>query len=66
MSDTKKLLRDIQTLRDSIQRDWMGLEGLPLTRAERIQIRANIKIATKDLEWLLKRAWLAEDGDPPN
>jgi hypothetical protein len=36
MTDTEKLLRDIQSLRESIQIDWVDLDSNPLRKGTRI------------------------------
>ena len=44
MTGTEKLLRDIQTLRESIQIDWDDLDSNPLREEERKNIRVHIEL----------------------
>lgn len=62
MTETEKLLRDIQTLRESIQIDWADLDSNPLREEERKYIRAHLEACQAELKHLIDRL-LALDED---
>jgi hypothetical protein len=57
MTETEKLLRDIQTLRESIHIDWDDLASNPLREEERKNIRVHIELCQIELKNLLDRLW---------
>ncbi|MBR1121384.1 zf-HC2 domain-containing protein [Bradyrhizobium lablabi] len=65
MTETEKLLRDIETLRTSMQLDWIDLAGR-LSPEERAGIREHLETCHADLKGLLKRLWTLEDGENSN
>lgn len=68
MTETEKLLRDIETVRESIANAWLDLAVLQeLPREDRKAIRQHIETLNKELEPLLKRLWeLENDGADPS
>ena len=50
MTETEKLIRDIQTLRESIQIDWADLASNPLREEERKNIRMHIELCQIELK----------------
>ena len=65
MTETEKLLRDIHTLRESIQIDWAELYSNPLRETERKEIRAHLELCQSELKTLIERLWALE-GDNSN
>lgn len=55
MPQVEKLLRDIHTLRESIQIDWEELCSNPLREAERREVRKHMEICQAELKELLDR-----------
>jgi hypothetical protein len=62
MSETEKLLRDIHTLRESIQIDWDELYANPLREAERRQIRRHLSQCQAELCTLIERLLAPEQS----
>ena len=58
MTDTGKLLRDIHTLRESIQIDWDELYSNPLREEERREIRKHLEPCQAEL----KTSYRTTDG----
>ncbi len=65
MSEIEKLLRDIHTLRESIQIDWDELYSNPLREEERREIRTHLELCQTELKFLIERLRAFED-DPSN
>ena len=57
MADTRKLLRDIHTLRELIQIDWEELYSNPLREEERREIRNTWNYAKPSLSLLSNNWW---------
>jgi hypothetical protein len=57
MAETEKLLRDIHTLRESIQIDWAELNSNPLREEERREIRKHLELCQAELRALIERLW---------
>jgi hypothetical protein len=57
MTETEKLLRDIHTLRESIQIDWAELNSNPLREEERREIRKHLELCQAELRALIERLW---------
>jgi hypothetical protein len=56
MTEKERLIRDIVTLRESINRDWADLTSLSsLSHDERTAIRAHIEQCVQDLTNLTER-----------
>ena len=55
MTDTAKLLRDIHTLRESIQIDWDELYSNPLREEERREIRKHLELCQAELTTLIEQ-----------
>jgi hypothetical protein len=55
MTNTEKLLRDIEDLRDSIEIEWDELASNPLREEERENIRLHIERCQAELQTLLQR-----------
>jgi len=56
MTEKQRLIRDIITLRDSINRDWADLTSLSsLSHDERTAIRGHIEQCVQDLQNLTER-----------
>lgn len=55
MKETEKLLRDINTLRESIKLDWKDLSTLQLTEKERSEIKQHIEWCQNELKDLFAR-----------
>ena len=63
MADTAKLLRDIHTLRESIQIDWEELYSNPLREDERREIRKHLGLCQAELKTLLEKLEGFEDDN---
>jgi hypothetical protein len=61
MTETEKLLRDIQALRESIQIDWEDLYANPHREQERSVVRAHLEACQAELQTLVER-FLASNG----
>lgn len=56
MTEKEMLLRDIRTVRETINRDWANLiTSLSLSHDERTALRAHIEQCVQDLKGLIKR-----------
>ena len=56
MTEKEKLIRDITTIRESINRDWADLSSvLSLSHDDRTAVRAHIEQCVQDLNELTKR-----------
>ena len=55
MTKAEKLLRDIATLKDSIEIEWDDLASNPLRETERESIRVHIEQCQAELQTLLER-----------
>jgi hypothetical protein len=56
MTEKENLIRDITTIRESINRDWADLSSiLSLSHDDRTAIRAHIEQCVQDLKDLTKR-----------
>ena len=56
MTEKEMLLRDIRTVRETINRDWADLiTSLSLSHDERTALRAHIEQCVQDLKGLIKR-----------
>ena len=56
MTEKEKLIRDITTIRESINRDWADLSSiLSLSHDDRTAIRAHIERCVQDLKELIER-----------
>jgi hypothetical protein len=62
MTETEKLMRHIETLRESIKIDWADLNSNPLREKEREDIRSHLEICQAELKSLLDRLLASEDG----
>ena len=65
MTDTEKLLRDIHTLRESIQIDWEELYSNPLREEERREIRKHLELCQAELKTLIEKL-MGLDEDKSN
>ena len=63
MTDTAKLLRDIHTLRESIQIDWEELYSNPLREEERREIRKHLELCQAELKTLIEQLVGLEEGN---
>jgi hypothetical protein len=64
MTETEKMLRDIQTLRESIQIDWADLATNPLREEERKHLRTHLELCQAELKKLIQQLWVPEEGNP--
>lgn len=55
MTEKEMLLRDIATIRETINRDWADLTSLTLSHDERTALRAQIERYVQDLKLLIER-----------
>lgn len=55
MTEKEVLLRDIRTVRETINRDWADLTHLSLSHDERTTLRAHIERFVQDLKGLTER-----------
>ena len=55
MSEQEMVKRDIDTLKESIARDWSDLQNLTLTKEEAAGIREHIRLCESDLKKLRER-----------
>ena len=56
MAEKEKLMRDIRTVRETINRDWADLtSSLSLSHDERTALRAHIEQCVQDLNVLIER-----------
>jgi hypothetical protein len=62
MSEVTKLLRDIHTLRESIQIDWEEVYSNPLREEERREIRKHLELCQAELKTLIEQLVGLEEG----
>ena len=62
MTETEKLVRHIEALRESIKIDWADLNSNPLREKEREDIRSHLEICQTELKNILDRLLASEDG----
>jgi hypothetical protein len=55
MTKREKLLRDIDTLRESIRQEWTDMAQLSLTAEERARIGRHIQLCIEELHDLFRR-----------
>jgi hypothetical protein len=56
MTEKEKLIRDIHTVRETINRDWADLtSSLSLSHDERTALRAHVEQCVQDLKRLIER-----------
>ncbi|MEJ2373939.1 MAG: hypothetical protein P8Y71_00550 [Pseudolabrys sp.] len=55
MTEKEVLLRDIATVKATIDRDWADLNQLSLAREERRMLRVHIERCVQDLKALMER-----------
>jgi hypothetical protein len=55
MTEKEMLLRDIRTVRETINRDWADLTHLSLSHDEQTALRAHIERCVEDLKGLTER-----------
>ncbi len=55
MTKREKLLRDIETLRESIRQEWTDMAQLSLTAEERGRIGRHIQLCIEELHDLFRR-----------
>lgn len=55
LTESEKLERDIAGIRESIRLNWVDLDLLNLSPAERAGIRENTRLLTDDLKALIER-----------
>ena len=63
MTKTEKLLHDVETLQESIKRDWQDMAALDLNATERRGIRKHIKWCALQLNYLAMQLELLDDSD---
>jgi hypothetical protein len=61
LTETEKLLRDIETLRTSIRTDWADLATKSLSKEDRAGVREHLEICSAELKNLLEQLWRLED-----
>jgi hypothetical protein len=64
MTETEKLLRDIETLRESIQIDWDDLHSNPLREEERNIVRTHLEACQAELKKLIERFLASSENRP--
>jgi hypothetical protein len=62
MTETEKLIRDIHTLRESIQIDRGDLYSNPLREEERRELRKHLELCQAELKTLIERLALEKDN----
>jgi hypothetical protein len=62
MTETEKLVRHIETLRESIKIDWADLNSNPHREKERETIRSHLEICQAELKNLLDRLSAPENS----
>jgi hypothetical protein len=55
MTEKEVLLRDIATIKQTINRDWVDLTSLSLSHDERNALRVHIEQCVQDLKGLMQR-----------
>jgi hypothetical protein len=55
MTEKEALLRNITTVRETIDRDWADLTSLSLSHEERTALREHIEQCVQELKGLIKR-----------
>jgi hypothetical protein len=63
MTETEKLVRHIETLRESIKIDWADLNSSPLREKERETIRSHLEACQAELKNLLDGLLAPEDSN---
>ena len=55
MAEVEKLRADVDTLKESIQRDWVDMATKPMTKEERADLRQHIRLCIKEMKQLVQR-----------
>jgi hypothetical protein len=55
MNQKEKLLRDIETLRESVRHDWRDLSAVQLSQEDRAGIKKHIQCCLAELKELEKK-----------
>jgi len=55
MTEQEVLFRDIATIKETINRDWVDLSSLSLSAAERAALRTHIDACVQELKNLIER-----------
>jgi hypothetical protein len=63
MTEAEKLIRGIESLRETIRREWFNIRLEALTHDDRVVIREHIERCHADLKILLDRLWNLDDGN---
>ncbi|WP_292528316.1 hypothetical protein [Methylocystis sp.] len=63
MTEAEKLIRGIESLRETIRREWFNIRLDTLTHDDRVVIREHIERCHADLKILLDRPWNLDDGN---
>jgi hypothetical protein len=61
MTEAETLIREIQSLRETIRREWFNIRLDALTHDDRVVIRDHIERCHADLKILLDRLWNLND-----
>lgn len=62
MTESELIQRDIDSLLNDNQLDWLALVKEPMSSEERIAVRKSIAVRDIDLLELLQRKWTLEIG----
>jgi len=63
MTEAEKLIRGIESLRETIRREWFNIRLDALTHDDRLVIREHIERCHADLKILLDRLWNLDEGN---
>jgi hypothetical protein len=61
MTEAETLIREIESLRETIRREWFNIRLDTLTHDDRVVIRDHIERCHTDLKILLDRLWNLAD-----
>jgi hypothetical protein len=61
MTEAETLIRDIESLRETMRREWFNIRLDTLTHDDRVVIRDHIERCHADLKILLDRLWNLAD-----
>ncbi len=61
MTEAEKLIREIESLRETIRREWFNIRLDTLTHDDRVVIRDHIERCHADMKILLDRLWNLAD-----
>ena len=63
MTPAKRVVRDIETLQESLRQDWQDLAALELSQSERNDVRKHMKWCAAQLNYLVVQLEILDNLD---